>query len=151
MNPALKAQVHLTDERRGELVAIARDGKTPARKARLARLLLHADVDHPEGRRNDAWIGQALGMHVNTIARIRKLHAAGGLDAAFRRKPREAPAVPPKIDGRVEAHLIAIHCGPPPEGRARWTLELLAGELKGRGLVTEVSVETVRKALKKMT
>jgi len=151
MNPVLKAQVRLTDVRRGELVAIARDGRTPARKARLARLLLHADADHPEGRRNDAWIGQALGMHVNTIARIRKHFVAGGLDAAFSRKPREAPAVPPKIDGRVEAHLIAIHCGPPPDGRARWTLKLLAGELKGRGLVTEVSVETVRKALKKMT
>jgi len=149
MSTALKSQVRLTDEQRGDLLTIARDGKTPARKARLARLLLHADVDHPEGRRHDAWIGEALGMHVNTIARIRKLHAVGGLDAAFSRKPRQTPAVPPKIDGRVEAHLVAIHCGPPPEGRARWTLKLLAGELKGRGLVTEVSIETVRKALKK--
>jgi hypothetical protein len=149
MNPALKCQVRLTAEQRRDLEHTARDGRSPARKARYARLLLHADEVHPEGRRNDAWIGEALGMHVNTVARVRKNFAAGGLDAAFGRKPRETPPVPPKIDGRVEAHLVAIHCGPPPEGRARWTLKLLAGALKARGLVTEVSIETVRKALKK--
>jgi hypothetical protein len=149
MNPLLKCQVRLTAEQRRDLEQTARDGQTPARKARYARLLLHADEAHPAGRRNDAWIGEALGMHVNTVARVRKLFAAGGLDAAFGRKPRETPPVPPKIDGRVEAHLVALHCGPPPEGQARWTLKLLAGELMARKLVTEVSVETVRKALKK--
>lgn len=149
MNPASKCQVRLTDDQRHDLERLARDGRTPARKARYARLLLHADEAHPEGRRNDVWIGEALGLHVNTVARIRKQFAAGGLDAAFGRKPRETPPVPPKIDGHVEAHLIAIHCGTPPEGRARWTLKLLASELKTRGLVTEVSIETVRKALKK--
>jgi hypothetical protein len=149
MNPALKCQVRLTAEQRRDLEHTARDGQSPARKARYARLLLHADEAHPEGRRNDAWIGEALGMHVNTVARVRKSFVAGGLDVAFGRKPRETPPVPPKIDGRVEAHLVAIHCGPPPEGRARWTLKLLADELMARKLVTEVSIETVRKALKK--
>jgi hypothetical protein len=57
--------------------------------------------------------------------------------------------LPPKIDGRVEAHLIALCCGPAPAGRARWTLRLLAGELRRRGLVTQVSAEAVRRALKK--
>lgn len=149
MNAALKCQVRLADEQRRDLERIARDGETPARKSRYARLLLHADEAHPEGRRNDSWIAEALGLHVNTVARIRKHFVAGGLDAAFGRKPRETPPTPPKIDGHVEAHLIAIHCGPPPEGRARWTLKLLADELKTRKLVAEVSVETVRKALKK--
>ncbi len=147
MNPLLKRQVRLTDEQRRDLGLIARDGKTPARKARYARLLLHADWAHPGGRRPDAWIAAALGLHVNTVARARKHFVAGGPDAAFGRKPRATPPVPPKIDGRVEAHLVALHCGPPPEGQARWTLRLLAGALKGRGLVTEVSIETVRKAL----
>lgn len=149
MNPALKCHVRLTDDQRRDLEQTARDGRTPARKARYARLLLHADEAHPEGRRSDAWIADALGMHVNTVARVRKHFVAGGADAAFGRRPRETPPVPPKIDGRVEAHLVAIHCGPPPEGRARWTLKLLAGELMARKLVTEVSAETVRKALKK--
>jgi transposase len=149
MNSSLKSRVRLTDDQRRDLERIARDGRTPARKARYARLLLHADEDHPEGRRSDAWIAEALGLHVNTVARVRKAFADGGADAAFARKVRETPPVPPKIDGHVEAHLIAIHCGAPPEGRARWTLKLLADELKARGLVTEVSIETVRKALKK--
>jgi hypothetical protein len=96
MNPLLKCQVRLTAEQRGDLEQRARDGKTPARKARYAKLLLHADEAHPEGHRNDAWIGEALGMHVNTVARGRKLFAAGGLDAAFGRKPRQTPPVPPR-------------------------------------------------------
>ena len=149
MNANLKCHVRLTDDQRRDLERLARDGATPARKARYARLLLHADEAHPEGRRGDAWIAEALGMHVNTVARVRKHFAAGGAGAAFARKPREAPPVPPKIDGRVEAHLVALHCGPPPAGRTRWTLKLLADELKGRKLVTEVCIETVRRALKK--
>jgi hypothetical protein len=148
MNSPLKAQIRLTDEQRRDLEQVARDGRTPARQARYARLLLHADAAHPEGQRSDAWIGQALGMHVNTVARVRKDFAAGGTAAALGREPRDTPPVPPKTDGRVEAHLVALPCGPPPEGRARWTLKLLAGELKARGLVTEVWIETVRRALK---
>ena len=149
MNSPVKTRILLTDDQRRDLERTARDGATPARKARYARLLLHADEAHPEGRRSDAWIAEALAMHVNTVARVRQQFAAGGPDAAFARKPREAPPVPPKIDGRVEAHLVAMLCGPAPEGRARWTLKLLAGALKARGLVTEVCIETVRRAVKK--
>ena len=55
----------------------------------------------------------------------------------------------PVIDGEAEAHLVAICCSPPPEGRVRWTMELLAGEMVGRKIVTHVCAETVRKTLKK--
>lgn len=149
MNSPVKTRVRLTDAQRQEFERTARDGRTPAKKARYARLLLHADEAHPDGRRSDAWIADALGMHVNTVARVRKDFADGGAGAAFGRKPREHPPVPPKIDGRVEAHLIAMQCGPPPEGRARWTLKLLAAELQARQLVTEVCIETVRRALRR--
>jgi hypothetical protein len=149
MNSPLKYQVLLTEEQRDELERMARDGRTPARKARYARLLLHADWAHPEGRRGDEWIALALGLHVNTVARLRKDFVIGGLEAALGRKPRLTPPVPPKIDGRVEAHLVALCCSDPPEGCARWTLKLLAHELKARGLVTAISIETVRRALKK--
>jgi hypothetical protein len=64
-------------------------------------------------------------------------------------RSRFQPPVPPKIDGRVEAHLVAICCGPPPEGRARWTPTLLAGGLRRRGLVTSVGREAVRRALER--
>jgi hypothetical protein len=68
---------------------------------------------------------------------------------ALNRKPRAMPSTPRKIDGCVEAHLVAICCSKAPEGRKYWTLQLLANELKSRGIVTSVCAETVRKALKK--
>lgn len=141
--------VRLTPEQRQSLDEITRNGQAPAKKIRHAQVLLLSDRDRPGGHRTDAEIAGALGMHVNTVARVRKLFVTQGERPALERKPRPAPPVPPKIDGRVEAHLIALCCGPAPEGRARWTLELLAGELTRSGLVTSVCVETVRKALKK--
>jgi hypothetical protein len=88
-------------------------------------------------------------MHINSVDRIRKLFVLEGAGPALERKVREASSIPPKIDGQTEAQLIAICCGPPPEGRVRWTLRLLASELMRKGLVTSVCVETVRQALKK--
>jgi hypothetical protein len=70
------------------------------------------------------------------------------LEDALNRKPHQL-SHPPKIDGEVEAHLIAAACGPPPEGRARWTLRLLADRLVELELAESVSYETVRRALKK--
>ncbi len=102
MNSPAKARVRLADEQRDELERLARDGRTPARKARYARLLLHADEAHPEGQRSDLWIAQALGMHPNTVARVRKDFVDAGIDVAFARKPRSTPPVEPKIDGQVE-------------------------------------------------
>jgi len=141
--------VRLTPEQRQRLEDVARNGRAPAKKVRHAQALLLADRGRPGGHRTDAQIADALGMHVNTVARLRKRFAQQGEQPALDRKPRLTPPVPPKIDGRVEAHLIALCCGPAPEGRARWTLQLLAGELRRRGLVTQVSAEAVRRALKK--
>ena len=149
MNSPLKANILLSDEQRQALEQIARAGNSPARAARCARVLLHADSAHPEGCRSDQWISEALDLHLNTVARIRKSFVAGGIDAALGRKVRLTPPVPPKIDGRIAAHLIAICSSKAPEGRARWTLKLLVNELKSRRLVTEVCIETVRRALKK--
>lgn len=88
-------------------------------------------------------------MHVNTVDRIRRRFVQEGEAPAVNRKVRATPPTPPKLDGRGEAHLVAICCGKAPEGRARWTLKLLVDELKKRQLVTSISVETVRKTLKK--
>jgi transposase len=139
----------LTPEQRERLLAITRNGHAPAKKIRHAQVLLWSDVGREGGRLSSREIGERLDMHVNTVDRIRKRFALEGEAPALNRKVRETPAVPPKIDGHVEAHLIAICCGPPPEGRTRWTLTLLAGELKRKGFVTSVCAETVRKTLKK--
>lgn len=141
--------VRLTPEQREALTDITRNGRNSAKKIRRAQILLWSDVDREGGRLSSREIAERLGMHDNSVDRVRKRFVLEGEGAALERKVRETPAVPPKIDGHVEAHLIAICCGPAPEGRARWTLTLLAEELKRKGLVTSVSVETVRKALKK--
>jgi transposase len=141
--------VRLTLGQREAFLQITRNGRASAKKIRHAQILLRSDVDREGGRLSSREIAERLGMHDNSVDRIRKRFVLEGEGPALERKVRETPAVPPKIDGHVEAHLIAICCGPPPEGRARWTLTLLAGELKRKGLVTGVCVETVRKALKK--
>lgn len=142
-------QFRLDPAQRRSLEDIARNGHAPVKKVRHAQVLLLGDGDRPGGKRTDAQVADALGMHVNTVARIRKRFVLEGERPALERRARPRPPVPAKIDGRVEAHLVAICCGPAPEGRARWTLTLLAGELRRRGLVTQVCRETVRKALKK--
>ena len=149
MNSPRKTKVLLSKEVRAHYEELARSDKTPARSARHARLLLHADEAHPEGRRSDEWIAEALGMHVNTVARVRKQFVTQGESRVLHRKARATPPVPPKVDGRVEAHIVAICCSRAPEGRVRWTMQLVADELKARGLVTSISAETVRRVSKK--
>lgn len=141
--------VHLDPEQRRSLEEITRNGHAPAKKIRHAQVLLMSDRDRPAGKMTGPRIADALGMHLNTVARIRKRFVLEGERPALERKPRMTPPVPAKVDGRVEAHLIALCTGPPPEGRTRWTMELLAGELVRREVVSSISGETVRVALKK--
>ena len=141
--------VQLTDEQRERLEDICSNGHAPAKKIRHARVLLLSDRNSERGRRTRAEIADTLGMHINTVDRIRKRFVLEGEYPAINRKPREVPPRPPILDGRAEAHLIAICCGDPPEGRICWTMELLAQELTDRRIVTQISAETVRRALKK--
>lgn len=141
--------VTLTPEQRGRLTDLTRNGHAPAKKIRHAQVLLLSDGDRAGGRLTRDQIADRLGMHVNTVDRIRKRFVLDGEAPALNRKPRATPPHAPKIDGRVEAHLVAICCSRAPEGRTYWTLQMLADELKERKLVTSVCVETVRKALKK--
>jgi transposase len=142
-------RIELSDEQRACFEDITRNGKSPAKKIRHAQVLLWSDQKRPEGYWTREKIAERLQMHVNTVDRIRKRFVVEGEGPALNRKKRETPPTPPKIDGHVEAHLVAICCSKAPEGRAHWTLRLLVDELKKRRLVTHVCVETVRKALKK--
>jgi hypothetical protein len=141
--------VQLSDDQRQQLLSITQNGHAPAKKILHARVLLLADKAHPEGRWGDAHIAAALDLHVNSIARIRKLFVLEGTPPALERKARATPPVAPKIDGRIEAQLVALCCGPAPAGHARWTLHLLVQELTRGRFVTTVCRETVRRALKK--
>jgi Homeodomain-like domain len=144
-----KYPVFLDDEQRTRMEKIVREGHASARKITHARVLLLSDHNRPDGRWKEPQVAEALGIHRNCVSRIRKRFVLQGEAPALDRKCRETPPVPPKIDGHVEAHLVAICCGPPPEGRTVWTMQLLADELKRRGLVTSISDETVRLKLKK--
>ena len=149
MDGPRKYQVRLSADQRQRLEDITRNGQAPAKKILHARVLLMSDEDHPQGRWHDQQIADALGVHANSVARVRKRFVLGGEGPALHRKRRLVPPVPPKIDGRVESHLIAICCSTPPAGKARWTMQLLADELVGRKLVTAISDEAVRLRLKK--
>lgn len=143
--------VFLTEEQQQRLDDITRNGHAPAKKIRHAQVLLLSDRHRPGGRLTGDEIARMLGMHLNTVARIRRRFVQEGETPALHRKPRETPATPPIFDGHSEAQLVAICCSDPPEGRVCWTMQLLAEELLKRRIVTKVSAETVRRVLKKRT
>ena len=149
MDGSRKQKVRLTDEQRERLEDVTRNGNNSAKRIMHARVLLMSDEDHPRGRYKDAQIAQHVGVCEKTVARIRSTFVRCGEAVALERKVRESPPVPPKLDGAAEASLVAICCSPPPQGRARWTLSLLADELVSRKVVASVCKETVRGALKK--
>ena len=135
--------VRLKEEEREELNQYIRRGKSSARSLTRARILLLAD----EGQ-SDEEIIDALKASRTTIVRIRKRYFEGGLDSALNEKSR--CGAPPKIDARVEAKLTGLACSDPPEGRSRWTLNLLADKLVELGEVDSISGMSVCRVLKKM-
>jgi len=143
--------VVLTRDPRGRLTDLTRNGMAPVKKVRHARVLLLSDRDRPGGRLTRDQVADQLDMHVNTVERIRKRFVSEGEAPALDRKPRPGGPTPRRLDGRAEAHLIALCCGAAPEGRTYGTLELLAAELVKQQLVVSVCPETVRKVLKKTT
>lgn len=141
--------VRLTPEQRQRFESISSNGHAPAKKIMHARLLLLSDHDREGGPWSRTQVAEALGLHPNTVDKIRKRFVVDGEAPALERKARSEPPRPPILDGRAEAHLVAICCGLPPEGRAVWTLQLLADELVARGIVVQISADTVGRALKK--
>jgi transposase len=140
--------VTLTDEERHMLAAMLSRGKATARKLMHARILLKADVGSGGPGWNDQAIAEGLEVGRATIERVRRRFVEEGLEAALeRRRPRREYAR--TLDGEAEAHLIAMACSQPPEGRSRWTLRLLAGRMVQLEYVEQVSYQTVRRTLKK--
>lgn len=141
--------VKLTTQERAQLEAMLKKGKHPAAMLTKIRILLKADADHPEGGWTDAAICEALSLQKNRPEEIRKRFVKEGLERLLSRKKRLTPPTPPIFDGEKEARLIQLACSEPPAGRARWTLQLLAGKLVELHIVDAVSDDTVRLALKK--
>lgn len=145
--PKKRFIVVLTLTERDQLDAMVSKGKEAAYRIKHANILLASDENGPN-MKDDA-LATALRCHRNTVANVRQRFVEQGLDAALDRKKRELPAVARKLDGRGEAKVISIACSKPPEGRAKWTMQMLADELVVLGVVESISDETVRTTLKK--
>jgi Homeodomain-like domain len=146
-NPNLKYRIELSEEQRQELIEISKNGKKSAKQVNHANVLLMADAGAVAGRWRDEDISQALNMHINTVAGIRKKFVVEGVQPALQRKQRETPPTQSKMDGKQEAYLIAICCSNPPQGRVRWTIKLLTKELVSRKIIVSIGRETVRNKL----
>jgi transposase len=141
-----KYVVRLTEDERQLLLGLLSGKRIAADRALRARILLKADLD------GEAWadteIADAFEVGVSTIHRLRQRLVEEGLETALSRRPMSSKR-PTKLDGAQEARLIAIACGPAPEGRARWTLRLLADKLVELEVVDSIGTEAVRQTLKK--
>ena len=145
---AKKYRVTLTVEEQDELRRMIARGKAAARKLAHARVLLQTDEAEGGPARADEDIAAALNVSVRTIERVRQRFVEQGLEAALLPKPAKR-IYAGKLDGEQEAHLIALACSAPPEGKGRWTLRLLAEQMVELQHVDALSHETVRQALKK--
>jgi len=143
-------RVTLTEAERQDLQALVSTGKAAARKLVRARILLLADQADGGAAKSDPEIMAALGCGRATVGRVREQFVEEGIEATLRLRPTRR-TYERRLDGKAEAYLVATACGAPPEGRARWTLWLLADRMVALGHVETVSYETVRRTLKKTT
>src|SRR3954469_23601866 len=136
----VRYRVELSQAERGELTALLSGGKRSARKLKRAQILLAADAGG-----GDAEIARSVGVGGSTVYRTKRRFVLGNLEAALSEEPR--PGASRKLSGQEEALLVATACSKPPAGRARWTLELLAGQLVRLTPDDSLSRETVRRRL----
>ena len=141
--------VRLEADERLRLEQIVRVGKSGALKIRHANILLAVDVSDAGAKLADAEVANALGVAVRSIESLRKRFVEEGLDASLERRKQVRPSVERLFDGEKEAKLIAVACGPKPDGRARWTLELLSERVVALKIVEHCSPQTVMRVLQK--
>ena len=146
--PSFKYVIELSDQDKAELIDIITKGKSPARAILRANILLASD------RRSEKYmtvseISKAYHTTPTTVQNVRASYCEKGLESTINRKKRETPPIPAKVTGEVEAHVIALACGEPPEGYSKWTLRLLANKTVELGYIDSISHVTVSTILKK--
>lgn len=142
--------MRLTEDERTYLEGLIHTGKVAAHKRLHAEILLKADISERGENWQDKQIGEAFGITTRTVERTRERWVQEGLESALNRASSTRVRAR-KIDGENEAHLVALMCGDAPEGRSRWTLRLLGQSMVELGYVENISHETIRQALKKMS
>jgi transposase len=145
-----KYHVRLTETERKRLLDITKKGSHPARQIVRANILLHLDengTDKPPAGQEE--IAKRCGCQGGLVYRVSRQYEREGIERVLKRKVRQTPPVPPVVTGEVEAKIIALCCGEPPEGYSRWTLRLLGSRAVELGIVEHISAPTVEKILKK--
>ena len=146
--PSVKYVIELSNQEKVRLMEIVKKGNSPARTILRANILLASD------KQNDRYmtvseIANAYRTTPTTVQTVRASYCKNGLEATITRKKRETPPIPAKVTGEVEAHVIALACGQPPEGYSKWTLRLLANKTVELGYIESISHVTVSNILKK--
>jgi transposase len=142
-------KVTLTKEERDQLTEMTRTGTHAARKIIHALILLNVDRGaHISERQINEDICKVLKIGMRTVDRVKRRFVEEGFEAALKMAPTSR-VYDKLVDGDMEAHLIALACGEPPKGFARWSLRLLADKLVELRYVEDISYETVRRTLKK--
>ncbi len=139
--------VHLTAEQRAAATAILTRGTAAALAARHARILLEVDAAPRRRVRGDRQVAELCGVSPRTVARVRERFATDGFAVALQGRPH--PGSRPKLSSAQEARLIGLACTAPPEGRARWSVRLLAARAVELEDLPSLSRELVRTTLKK--
>ena len=141
---AKKYRVGLTGDEKGELRMLVSKGRAAAYRQNHARILLLSDENQDGRAMGDQDIARALKVGTATVERVRRrcLERALGRKEQMNRRPR-------KLDGEGGARLTSLACSQPSDGRAGWTLHLLADRLVARKIVDSISPETVRRCLTK--
>lgn len=144
---AKKYRVRLTAEERALLETLVSRGKGEARKLAHARILLQTDEAGGAPAWTDQAVASALNTSTRTVERVRQRFVEEGFDSALLPKPTKR-VYQRLLDGDQEAHLIALACSTPPQGKKRWALRLLADQMVELNYAEAVSRETVRRTLK---
>jgi transposase len=139
---AKRYRVTLTDEERDRLYDLTRKGTASVRMVRRAQTLLLAAEE-----RIDEDIAEALHIGVATVERTRRRFVEEGLEASLREQPR--PGARPKLGPKQQAFVVALACTKPPEGRERWTMQLLAERVVELQIVPDITDEAIRLLLKR--
>ena len=147
--PKRKYDFALSEEDRAKLLKIAKSGKRPAKEAMRANILILSDPTGKPKPPSVAEVAKALSVSPTTVQAVRREYAESGLKPALSRKRRETPPIPAKVDGEMEAKIIAVACSEPPKGYSKWTLRMIAGRCVELGYFDAISHQTVFRVLKK--
>lgn len=139
--------IRLTPEQRAEAQGVLARGTASALAFRHARILLEADERPGRRVRSDREVAALCAVSARTVARVRERFATDGFAAALRGRPH--PGAVPKLSADQELRLVALACSAPPEGRARWSVRLLAERVVELEAMPPVGRELVRTTLKK--